>query len=72
MIRKIYYGIVIVFLFGLITCVGGMFDDICGNKIIQEIPSPNRKLKAVIFTRDCGATTGFSTQISLLSKTQNC
>ena len=72
MIRKIYYGIVTLFAFAfsLITCVGGMFDDMCGNEISQEILSPNGKLKAVIFTRNCGATTGFSTQISLLPKTQ--
>ncbi|WPP49079.1 hypothetical protein [Catalinimonas niigatensis] len=72
MIREIYYGIVLffAFAFGLLTCVGVAVDDMCGNEIIQEIPSPNRKLKAVIFTRNCGATTGYSTHISLLPVTQ--
>lgn len=73
MIRKIYYTIIIslVFGFGLFTCIGGLFEDMCGNKIISEIPSPDLKLKAVIFTRNCGATTGFSTQVSLIPITEN-
>ena len=37
----------------------------CGNDLVKEVPSPNGKMKAVVFQRDCGATTGFSTQISL-------
>lgn len=40
--------------------------DMCGNDVFQELYSPDARLKAVIFQRDCGATTGFSTQISLL------
>jgi hypothetical protein len=39
---------------------------LCGNKIITEVPSPDGKLKAVSFVRDCGATTGFSTQVSII------
>lgn len=38
----------------------------CGNYIHEEYPSPGGKWKAVVFQRDCGATTGFSTQISIL------
>jgi hypothetical protein len=40
--------------------------DMCGNQVIEEVRSPNKKLKAIIFTRDCGATTGFSTQLSII------
>ncbi len=40
--------------------------DGCGNEVIQEIVSPDKRLKAVIFQRDCGATTDFSTQVSIL------
>src|SRR5713226_3366552 len=40
--------------------------DPCGNQVGQVIPSPDGKLKAVVFERDCGATTGFSTQVSIL------
>ena len=38
----------------------------CGNEIFQEVYSPDNEYKAVVFQRDCGATTGFSTQISIL------
>ena len=39
----------------------------CGNELLSETRSPDGKLKAIMFQRDCGATTGFSTQISILS-----
>ncbi|HEY4164656.1 MAG TPA: hypothetical protein VGM59_16435 [Dongiaceae bacterium] len=42
------------------------FDDICGNKIVATAFSPDRAVKAVLFERDCGATTGFSSQVSVL------
>ncbi len=38
----------------------------CGNEILTEVPSLDGRYKAVVFQRDCGATTGFSTQVSLL------
>lgn len=38
----------------------------CGNEILAEIPSPSGAHRAVIFQRDCGATTGFTTQVSVL------
>ena len=38
----------------------------CRNTIVQTSISPNKKYKLVLFQRDCGATTGFSSQISLL------
>ena len=41
-------------------------DDMCANNINKIYFSPNKSLKAVVFQRDCGATTGFSTQISIL------
>jgi hypothetical protein len=40
--------------------------DMCGNDVVMETKSPNGKLKAVIFERNCGATTGFSTQVSVI------
>lgn len=45
----------------------GLFSGMCGNEIFNEAVAPDKKLKAVLFQRDCGATTGFSTQISLLA-----
>lgn len=40
---------------------------VCDNTISQTVRSPDGQLKAVIFQRECGATTGFSTQISVLA-----
>ena len=50
--------------------VAGVFlflDSGCGNEPLAEVVSPDGKLKAVVFQRDCGATTGFSTQVAVLS-----
>jgi hypothetical protein len=44
--------------------------DMCGNEIISEFPSPEGNKKVVVFQRDCGATTGFSTQASILGNDQ--
>lgn len=44
--------------------------NMCANEINKEVNSPNQEFKAVIFQRDCGATTGFSTQVSVVSKSK--
>lgn len=41
-------------------------ESMCANEVLHEIPSPDKQLKAVVFQRDCGATTGFSTQVSIM------
>lgn len=41
-------------------------NSLCGSEIFQEVYSPNGKNKVVVFQRDCGATTGFRTHISVL------
>ena len=38
----------------------------CGNKVLTDVASPDMHNHAVVFERDCGATTGFSTQVSIL------
>lgn len=43
---------------------------ICGNTVGQTVVSPDGQLQAVVFERDCGATTGFSTQVSILRANQ--
>jgi hypothetical protein len=57
----------------LVLVIGGcefflssLFNGMCGNEIFQEVYSPDNEYKAIVFQRDCGATTGFSTQISIL------
>jgi hypothetical protein len=38
---------------------------------VTEALSPDKQYRAVVFRRDCGATTDFSTQVSLLSSSQS-
>ncbi|TBR17307.1 MAG: hypothetical protein EPO57_09325 [Chitinophagaceae bacterium] len=40
--------------------------DLCANGLISELSSPDGGKRLVVFQRDCGATTGFSTQASVL------
>ncbi|MFA6163448.1 MAG: hypothetical protein WC685_08470 [Methylobacter sp.] len=59
----ILFGAFLIFLF-----VAGYFlvSGMCANTVITSSTSPNEKLKLVLFERSCGATTGYSSQISLL------
>jgi len=50
------------------TILLACFDSDCKNEILQDIPSPGGRRHAVVFQRDCGATTDFSTQLSVLTK----
>jgi hypothetical protein len=45
-------------------------DPLCSNKVLKEVPSPDKQYRAVLFQRDCGATTDFSAQISVLPSSQ--
>lgn len=60
-------GIVVV---GVPLAIVGVFtyatNDMCGNEVHSEVLSPDREHKVVVFQRDCGATTSFSTQISII------
>lgn len=53
-----------------IAALNFRFGGICANEILATVPSPDGTLKAVVFQRDCGATTGFSTQVSALRARQ--
>jgi hypothetical protein len=46
------------------------FASACANNVVAEYPSPDRTHKVVVFQRDCGATTDFSTQASLLASAE--
>jgi hypothetical protein len=46
--------------------LNSMITENCSNWIVSEIPSPDGKIKAVIFQRDCGIDTAVSTHVSLL------
>lgn len=40
---------------------------VCDNSIVEELQNPTLTKKAVLFVRDCGATTDYSKHISILS-----
>ena len=40
----------------------------CENEVSADLPSPNGKQRVILFSRNCGATTGFNTQATLLGK----
>lgn len=40
--------------------------ELCSNNVITEVISPDGKMKAVTFQRDCGATTDFSTHVIII------
>lgn len=42
--------------------------NICGNDILDSVTSPDSKDKVVVFVRNCGATTEWSTQASIIRK----
>ena len=48
------------------SCIFPNLSDECNNNLLKEINSPNKQYKAVVFQRNCGATTDFSTQVSIL------
>jgi hypothetical protein len=39
---------------------------LCSNEVASELASPDNEYLAVVFERSCGATTGLSTQVSVL------
>jgi hypothetical protein len=38
----------------------------CDDEVVSSTSSPSHALSAVVFNRNCGATTGFNTQVSLV------
>jgi hypothetical protein len=63
-------GVAIAVTAGLYALERGIGDGLssCGNQPIRTERSPDGALRAVLFERDCGATTGTSTQVSILAK----
>lgn len=48
------------------TLCAASLSGLCGNYIYQQAISPSGEYRVVVFQRDCGATTGFSTNLALL------
>lgn len=51
----------------LVLAMNAGCSDGCGNTIVSSKEAPDARHVAVLFQRDCGATTGFSTQISVVN-----
>ena len=49
------------------SSLAGCFGESCGNTVVNTIQSPSGNTKAVVFSRQCSAPTGTSTQISVLT-----
>ncbi|MEO5914025.1 MAG: hypothetical protein ABIS50_07315 [Luteolibacter sp.] len=58
-----HFAILLV-LFSLVGCLGTD----CGNEPSAEVISPDGTKKVVLFSRNCGATTGFNTQGTVLNR----
>ncbi|RUT28025.1 hypothetical protein EJP77_18590 [Paenibacillus zeisoli] len=46
----------------------GLASGMCGNQVISREAQPDGNKEFVVFKRDCGATTGYSYQLSLIQK----
>ena len=46
----------------------GCSGDECANEPIAKVVSPDGRKKIVLFSRNCGATTGFNTQGTILNR----
>ena len=51
----------------ILTLINPFINDMCKNQILSQSVIPNSNKKIVVFSRDCGATTSKSTQISILN-----
>lgn len=51
----------------LMSAACGDWDETCANLVQARVRSPDGRREAVIFRRDCGATTAFSSQVSVVS-----
>ena len=66
-------AVVVVGYFLLTLTSGGLLVswNTCTSSVIEKIPSPDGRRAAVIYERSCGATTDFSTQLSVLPQGQD-
>jgi hypothetical protein len=71
--QKTTFKIFTVLLLLIGAAIGGLhslLQHMCVNDAIVEVISPDQKIKAVVFRRNCGATTDFGTHVSITSTSQ--
>lgn len=59
-------GLLILFVGGLAALLWVLGNIMCGDELIQEVYSPTRQYKALVYTSSCGATTDYSAHIAIL------
>jgi hypothetical protein len=52
---------------GCLALLDYFFSDMCATTVIEQVASPNGKLKAVVFQIDCGASSDFNSQVAIVS-----
>ncbi|MBK7674704.1 MAG: hypothetical protein IPJ27_07990 [Candidatus Accumulibacter sp.] len=60
-------GTVLVMFGGCAALLHRVSADMCATTVIDQLPSPNGKLKAVVFQIDCGATADFNSHVSIVT-----
>ncbi|MGU3472315.1 hypothetical protein ACLBWT_14360 [Paenibacillus sp. D51F] len=66
-----FIGFIVLFgmaAFGLHHLGGSLLSGMCANEIIHRSVQPTGSLELVAFQRNCGATTGYSYQLSILQQ----
>jgi len=66
------YLLIIILLASTFLTLNWLLSDLalCDNEFIQSTTSPDNKWKVVLFQRDCGATTNFSSHIVVIKREQ--
>ena len=59
-------GVLVVTISGCVAVIDHLFSGMCATTVFDEIPSPGKKSKAVVFQVDCGATTDFNTHVAIV------
>mgnify|MGYP000973324719 FL=1 len=59
-------GVLVVTFGGCLAVLDHLFSDMCATTVFDEIPSPSKKSKAVVFQVDCGATSDFNTHVAIV------
>ncbi len=57
-------------LMGLAWLAHSPGEGLCDTTVLRELPSPSARFKAVLLSRDCGATTGFNRHVQVLRATE--
>jgi hypothetical protein len=52
----------------LAALASGCTEPLCGNDPLAAFDSPDGRLQAIVYLRACGATTGYSTHVSVLER----